>query len=113
MLKLLFISALLFFQIHVSATAEKETPEIELIQQLAQDGDAEAQYELGTMYLLGEGVLQSFITSYSWANISRYNGADAKLLFDFLENEMSMNDISKAQALSKRCLESNYKNCGS
>jgi hypothetical protein len=65
------------------------------------------------MYYLGRGVPQSFITSYSWANISRYNGADAKPLFDYLENEMSMDDVSKAQALSKRCLESNYKNCGS
>ncbi|GAB55027.1 sel1 domain protein repeat-containing protein [Glaciecola punicea ACAM 611] len=133
----------------MSATAEKEISKIEVIQQLAQDGDAKAQYNLGIMYHSGKGVLkdfkeavkwhrlaaeqgiavpqlhlgfmyysaegvpQSFISSYSWANISRYNGNDAKLIFDFLENKMSMNDISKAQALSKRCLESNYKNCGS
>ena len=185
MLKLLFISALLFFQIHISANAEKETSKIESIQQLAQGGDADAQFALGIRYTLGEGVLQddkeavkwfklaaeqgdakaqymlglaydfgegvleddkeavkwyklaaeqghaggqldlghmykrgkgvpqSFITSYSWANISRYNGATEERLLTDLEKKMSMNDISKAQALSKRCLESNYKNCGS
>ena len=185
MLKLLFISALLFFQIHVSANAEKETSKIESIQQLAQGGDADAQFALGIRYTLGEGVLQddkeavkwfklaaeqgdadaqlllggmyrlgegvlkdfnesakwyrlaaeqgdaaaqsqlginyafgagvpqNFITSYSWANISRYNGATEERLLTDLEKKMSMDDISKAQALSKRCLESNYKNCGS
>jgi hypothetical protein len=79
----------------------------------AEQGYANAQYSLGAAYANGEGVLKDFITSYSWANISRYNSVDAKPLFDFLENKMSMNDVSKAQALSKRCLESNYKNCGS
>jgi hypothetical protein len=185
MLKLLFISALLFFQIHVSATEEKETSEIEFIRQLAGSGYAKAQYNLGIIYGNGEGVLkdskeaakwyklaaeqglaeaqfnlgvmygngegvlkdfkeavklyklaaeqglaeaqfnlgvmygngkgvpQNFITSYSWANISSYNGYDAKSLFNYIENKMSLDDISKAQALSKRCLESNYKNCGS
>ena len=41
---------------------------------LAEKGDAKAQYNLGLMYAFGEGVLEDHVTAYAWLNLAPANG---------------------------------------
>ena len=89
------------------ATALKEwTP-------LAKTGNAMAQAMLGSMYRMGEGVLQNNIIGYMWSNISSANGyKDGATIRDLLAEKMSPLAIEKAQAMARECMSSNYKKCG-
>ena len=79
----------------------------------AEQGNAVAQGNLGVMYGLGEGVAQDYARAHMWANIASANGKDrAEKLRDILAADMTPADISKAQAMARKCLESGYKNCG-
>jgi TPR repeat protein len=79
----------------------------------AGQGSEIAQYNLGVSYHSGLGVLTNYIISYSWTSLARYNGdTDADELLNTLGGLMSNSDVSEAQSLSKRCLESDYKDCG-
>ena len=79
---------------------------------LAEQGYADAQSNLGTMYDNGSGVLTDTKRAYMWYNLSSYNdneiGGKNK---DKITKEMTPADISKAQDMSSRCLESNYTDC--
>jgi TPR repeat protein len=78
----------------------------------ADQGHASAQYNLGVNYYYGEGVLTNYIVSYSWMSLARYNGSSiTEKAFKLLADKMSNSDVSQAQALSKRCLEGDYKDC--
>ena len=80
---------------------------------LAEQGDAEAQYSLGIMHDVGEGVLIDYKRAYMWFNLSSYNGSgSATNKMDALTKKMSHAQIDKAQDMSRRCLESDYKYCG-
>jgi len=80
---------------------------------LAEQGDAEAQYSLGIMHDVGEGVLIDYKRAYMWFNLSSYNGSGpARNKMDVLAKKMSHAQIDKAQDMSRRCLESDYKYCG-
>ena len=80
--------------------------------QLAAQGNANAQYNLGVMYEYGIGVLQDYKNAYMWFNLARYNGKNIKVTLDFITPKMTSKSISEAQSMSRVCLKSNYKNCG-
>ena len=68
---------------------------------------------MGNSYELGEGVLQDFVLAHMWYNISAANGY--KISFENRNNvskRMSKDQIEKAQDFARKCLESNYINCG-
>ncbi len=77
---------------------------------LAEQGIAEAQFNLGGMYINGEGVPQDNIRAYMWANLAASNGMDTEAR-DFIAKRMTSAAIKKAQRLARDCLESNYKDC--
>ena len=80
---------------------------------LAEQGDAEAQYSLGIMHDVGEGVLIDYKRAYMWFNLSSYNGSGSAInKIDALAKKMSHAQIDKAQDMSRRCLLSHYKYCG-
>ncbi len=80
---------------------------------LAEQGDASAQYYLGVMYDNGKGVLQDNIMAHMWYNIASANGDDlGGKSRDGIAKEMTSEDISKATALARECMSSNYKKCG-
>ena len=89
------------------ATALKEwTP-------LAKTGNAMAQAMLGSMYRMGEGVLQNNIIGYMWSNIASANGyKDGATIRDLLAKQMTPAAIEKAQAMARECMSSKYKECG-
>lgn len=70
----------------------------------AQDGYDDARGFLGIIYMEGRAVEKDDITAYAWLNIvpdwDKY-----KELRDNLEKEMTLNDILKAQKLSKQLIE--------
>jgi TPR repeat protein len=44
------------------------------LQKAAQQGDSKAQFKLGLIYFIGEGVIQNFKLATVWVNLSEYNG---------------------------------------
>ncbi len=83
----------------------------------AEQGDASAQYYLGTMYRKGDGVLQNFVHAHMWLNLAAasLSGDEGKAATSdrdlvSLEN-LSSEEISRAQEMARKCQESNFKNC--
>jgi TPR repeat protein len=58
-----------------SAQSDKQKTEASLasLQTLANQGDAQAQYNLGIMYQYGRGVPQDFILAHRWFNLAGAN----------------------------------------
>jgi TPR repeat protein len=78
----------------------------------AEQGYATAQRYLGAMYDFGDGVPQNDKTAVKWYNLASYNGNEvAGENKDKIAKQMTPADISKAQDMSSRCLESNYTDC--
>ena len=91
------------------ATALKEwTP-------LAEEGDSDAQVNLGYMYYYGEGVMEDIVYAHMWATIASSNGdKHGKELKDWLTGLMTPSQIEKAQRLAKECIKAKKRglNCG-
>ena len=78
-----------------------------------QQGHAEAQTNLGFMYDNGQGVLQDNLMAHMWCNIGAANGNElGGTNRDKIAKNMTSEDISKAQAMARECMNSNYQNCG-
>ena len=79
---------------------------------LAEQGDAHAQYNLGSMYGLGQGVLQDFVTAHMWANIAAVNGSEmAPKLRNAIAKRKTPAQIHAAQKRARACIAKNYKGC--
>ena len=79
---------------------------------LAEQGDATAQFNLGWMYALGQGVIQDNVYAHMWWNIAASQGKEnATKNKDILANKMTPADLSKAQELARECMKKNYKGC--
>jgi uncharacterized protein len=79
----------------------------------AEQGHADAQFNVGYMHHKGQGVLADFIIAHMWFNISSANGSEpAAKNRDKIAKNMTSEDISKAQAMARVCMNSNYEKCG-
>lgn len=68
---------------------------------LANHNDADAQYMLGYMYALGEGVTQDYIEAHKWLNIAASQGKDgASEARDRVAGRMSGSQTTQAQQLA-------------
>ncbi len=78
----------------------------------AEQGHASAQFGLGWMYRNGKGVLQDYATAHAWYNIAASNGKEiAAKNRDIIAKSMTTEQLAEAQALARKCIKSNYKNC--
>jgi len=78
----------------------------------AEQGNSNAQFNLGDMYALGEGVIQDNVYAHMWFNIAASNGDyDAVARKKNVAKNMTALDISKAQDLARACERRNYKGC--
>jgi len=78
----------------------------------AEQGSVTAQANLGNMYEVGAGVIQSNILAHQWYNIAASNGdVTARENREELAEKMTANDISKAIALARKCMISGYSDC--
>ena len=86
---------------------------IKLFKLAAEQGKNKAQSNLGFMYQNGLGVLQDNTVAHMWYNIGAANGAEfGGTNRDDIAKEMTPADISKAQAMARECMGSDYKKCG-
>jgi TPR repeat protein len=85
-------------------------------------GSGWCQNYLGLMYEKGRGVSRDITKAYMWFNLADYNGdfsasgnkirlTKGESIFKMPFEAMTISDISKAQLMSSRCLESNYTDC--
>ena len=85
---------------------------IHIFNKLAAKGDASAQYNLGMMYAFGQGVIQDNIYAHMWWSIAATSGdSDAASYRDFLAKDMSLENISRAQDLARKCMIKKYIDC--
>jgi TPR repeat protein len=78
----------------------------------AEQGDAGGQLNLGINYSLGLGVPQNVELSYVWLSIAAANGqVNAVKARDLVSRLLTYQEISEAQDIASRCLNSNYKDC--
>ena len=59
---------------------------LRLIRPLAEQGDANAQYNLGVFYDNGLGVPQDKVRAYMWFNLSRRKAETVRQLFETLSH---------------------------
>jgi hypothetical protein len=81
-------------------------------------GDWSAMVEIADNYFDGIGLIRDFSKSYMWFNLALDKATkenfDTKYIRerrDLSAMNLKNDDILKAQELSKKCLQSNYKNC--
>ena len=79
----------------------------------AVQGEVGAQSNLGGMYANGNGVLQDAVLAHMWFNIAGANGFTVgSTNRGIVEKRMTREQIAEAQALARRCMSSNYQDCG-
>ena len=79
----------------------------------AEQGLALAQYNLGLMYGYGFGVTKDYQFAHMWLNIASANGYEvASRSRKIVQRSMSRSEIRQATELAKRCMESEYQECG-
>ena len=81
--------------------------------QAAEQGHAQAQFNLGVMYYNGEGVPQDLVLAHMWVNIAGTNGDETsrRNARDALESDMTPAEIRRATDLARTCMASDYRNC--
>lgn len=77
----------------------------------AVQGDALAQSHLALSYHTGEGVPQDPVRAHMWANIAAANG-ESKENRDHIAEDLTPSQLEQATEMAKRCMASNYKDCG-
>ena len=79
----------------------------------ANQGHTLAQDNLGVLYYFGHGVPQDNLTAHMWSNLAFIGGlVEAEQRRDFIAEEMTQDDLTKAQEMAKKCMDSQYKICG-
>ncbi len=70
------------------------------LEQAADQGFAQAQYILASMYVEGQGVPQDLIQAHKWISLAAKNDDDGRKLRDMLESVMTPAQIAEAQELA-------------
>ena len=79
----------------------------------AEQGYPKAQEALGVLYVRAEGVTQDYAMAYLWFSIGADNGNKKSLQYrDMIAKEMTPAAVTKAQAMARVCMDSNYEKCG-
>ncbi len=70
------------------------------LEQAADQGFAQAQYILASMYVEGQGVPKDFVLAHKWVNLATIGNASHRKLRDALESLMTPAQIAEAQKLA-------------
>ncbi len=77
---------------------------------LAEQGDADAQFNLGVMYSKGKGVTQDYIQAHKWFNIAGANGDEVgRKNSGIVEKRMTPAQIAEARRLARKWMEKHGK----
>ena len=88
---------LLFCFLLVSYGEEKE----KTLQERAELGDANAQFNLGVMYDNGKGVTEDDVVAYMFFNLAAANGGAGEVNMDKLKRRMTKEQIAEGQKLTR------------
>jgi TPR repeat protein len=81
-----------------------EEQSVELVRKAAEQGNADAQTKLGTMYYEGKGVPQDYIQAHRWFNLAASSGdkvsAEAAEDRELAASKMTPQQIAEAQRLA-------------
>ena len=79
----------------------------------AEQGHTEAQSNLGVMYALGNGVLQDNVLAYQWFSLAAADGNElGSKNRNIIAKRMTASESKKAQAMARKCMNSDYQDCG-
>ena len=79
---------------------------------LAEQGNVDAQYALGSMHETGEGVVQDNVYAYMWFSIAASSGDEYEPKNrDLIAKEMTPSQIEQAQGLVREYYRKKYKGC--
>lgn len=80
-----------------------KTEAVKWYRMVAERGHAQAQYNLGSMYVDGQGVPQDIVTAYAWWDVSAAQGdEDAVKNRDIAAKDMmTPSQLEKGQELSR------------
>lgn len=82
---------------------------VRLYRLAAEQGFADARYNLGTYCANGTGVVQDFMYAHMWSNIAASNGSDKGN--KKVDGKLTTSDISDAQRLARECVKKNFRGC--
>ena len=86
--------------------------ELDDYKNLADEDIVYAQFILGVMYDIGDGVPENDIKVHVWYSMAKTSGNEkAKKNLRILKTEMTKDQIAQAQELAAKCYESEYKGC--
>lgn len=89
--------SLILFTGHPQASMGLDVDEI---RSAAEHGDADSQFDLGAMYLKGQGVPQDDVTAYAWSSLAAEQGEEvAARNRDVIAERFTPEQQSQAQAL--------------
>ena len=71
------------------------------LRKAAEQGNANAQFELGGMYLKGLGVIENEIQAYAWLSLASMQGDKAHGLRDDLRSRLTVEQLAEARALAR------------
>jgi TPR repeat protein len=78
----------------------------------AEQGDANAQTNLGNAYGRGQGVIQDNVYAHMWLNIAASSGDKGAVKNrDIVAGWMTPSQLEKSQDLARECVRKKYKGC--
>ena len=78
----------------------------------AEQGLADAQFNLGVMYANGTGVIKDNVYAHLWWNIAASSGdEDASENRDIIAEQMTLVQLKKAKNLAHECVRKKFKGC--
>jgi TPR repeat protein len=79
----------------------------------AEQGYSQAQTNLGFMHQKGNGVALDYSMAHMWYSLAASKGnQDGLWGRAIIIKKMTQEDISKAQAMARKCMNSGYQECG-
>jgi hypothetical protein len=75
-------------------------------------GDLDAAFFLGEIYYSGDQVVTDLVTALMWFNVAELSGDNAAVtLIEYLENQLTLEDVLEAKEMADKCISSDYKLC--
>lgn len=96
-----------------TAKTEEAVEAEKTIQERAEEGNADAQLQLGHLYEIGDGVPKDFPEAYMWMNLAATGGnKEHEELRDLLEKRMTGEQLIEGQKLTEEWLKREAKEKG-
>ena len=81
---------------------DNDSRSVVAFERAADEGIAEAQYNLGLIYATGQGVVRNYVHAHKWFNLAAVRGStEARTNRDELARDMTPDEIAAAQRLAR------------